>query len=48
LNYRNIEIEGNNVTLKDPAAKLDLGGIAKGYIADRITKMLVKTEQKKQ
>ncbi|NLF46873.1 MAG: FAD:protein FMN transferase [Clostridiales bacterium] len=47
VDYRNIKIEGNNVTLKDPEAKLDLGGIAKGYIADRITKMLVKNGAEK-
>ena len=34
VGFRNIEIEGNTVTLLDPDAKLDLGGIAKGYIAD--------------
>ena len=28
------------VTLDDPQAKLDLGGIAKGYIADRLVEML--------
>ena len=31
-----LEIEGNDVTLLDPEARLDCGGIAKGYIADRI------------
>lgn len=36
VNYRKIQINGNTVTLLDPAAKLDLGAIAKGYIADRI------------
>lgn len=34
VNYRNISVDGTTVTLADPAMKLDLGGIAKGYIAD--------------
>ena len=29
-------VEGNTVTLQDPAAALDLGAVAKGYIADRL------------
>ena len=36
IDYRCIEMEGNTVTLTDPQAKIDLGGIAKGYIADRL------------
>ena len=36
VNYRKIQIDGNTVRLLDPAAKLDLGAIAKGYIADRL------------
>ncbi|MCI9269930.1 MAG: FAD:protein FMN transferase [Dorea sp.] len=36
VNYRKILINDNTVRLLDPAAKLDLGAIAKGYIADRI------------
>lgn len=31
-----IEIKGNQVRLKDLKVKLDLGGIAKGYIADKM------------
>lgn len=31
-----VSIEGNTVALLNPQAKLDLGGIAKGYIADRM------------
>lgn len=34
VGYQNVFLEGNTVTLKDPDAALDLGGIAKGYIAD--------------
>lgn len=40
IDYHNIKIEGNEVTLLDPDAKLDLGGIAKGYIADRMKDFL--------
>lgn len=36
IDYRCIRVEGNTVTLTDPDARLDLGGIAKGYIADRL------------
>lgn len=37
---RNVKIEGNTVTLTDPQAQIDLGGIAKGYIADRLKEFL--------
>lgn len=40
VNYKNIEIDGSRVRLKDPEAKIDLGGIAKGYIGDRLTEVL--------
>ena len=40
INYRNIAIEGNKVRLTDPETKLDLGGIAKGWIGDRMTELL--------
>ena len=40
INYRNIAIEGNRVKLTDPETELDLGGIAKGYIGDRMTELL--------
>ena len=36
IDYRYVKIDGNTVTLTDPEAKIDLGGIAKGYIADRL------------
>lgn len=42
VDYRNIRIEGETVTLQN-GAQIDLGGIAKGYIADRIAAYL--TEQ---
>ena len=40
IDYRSIEIKGNQVRLSDPDAKLDLGGIAKGYIADQMRSYL--------
>lgn len=36
VNYKNIQINGNQVSLTDPEAAIDLGGIAKGYIADQL------------
>ena len=40
VDYKGIEIDGNKVRLTDPEAKIDLGGIAKGYIGDRMTEVL--------
>lgn len=40
VDYRALQIEGNDVYLTDEAARLDLGGIAKGYIADRMKEYL--------
>lgn len=42
VNYKNVIINGNTVQLSDPKASLDLGGIAKGYIADRLKEFLIK------
>ena len=36
VNYHCIQIDGNRVKLTDPDSKLDVGGIAKGYIADKM------------
>lgn len=41
VDYRNIVLSGNEVTLLDPEASIDLGGIAKGYIADRLKDYLL-------
>lgn len=35
VDYRDVDINNNEVTLKNPQAELDLGGIAKGFVADR-------------
>lgn len=40
VDYKQIKINGNKVRLENPRAQLDLGGIAKGYIADRVTEVL--------
>ena len=40
INYRNIAVEGNRVKLTDTETEIDLGGIAKGYIGDRMTEFL--------
>lgn len=41
VNYESIIIEGNTITLTDPNAAIDLGGIAKGYIADKLKEYLL-------
>lgn len=40
IDYHNIQINGNEVTLLNPDTRIDLGGIAKGYIADRMKEFL--------
>ncbi len=40
VNYKNIEIKDNEIILLE-GSKINLGGIAKGYIADRIKKMML-------
>ena len=40
VDYKNILIDGNTVRLLDPYASIDVGGIAKGYIADILKKYL--------
>lgn len=40
VNYKNITINGCQVTLTDPDACIDLGFIAKGYIADSLKEYL--------
>ena len=36
VNYKNIKIEGKKVSLTDPETEINLGGIAKGYIDDKV------------
>ena len=40
VNYKAIAIDGNKVKLNDPDAQIDLGGIAKGYICDKVSEYL--------
>ena len=40
VDYHNIVIEGNTVQLTDPQAGIDVGALAKGYIADRLKEYL--------
>ena len=42
VGYKKIEVDakGGRVRLTDPETKIDLGGIAKGYIGDRMTTVL--------
>lgn len=40
VDYRTISVDGTTVTLADPDAMLDLGGIAKGFITDDLVSML--------
>lgn len=39
--YHHVMVNGNEVTLTDKEAALDTGGIAKGYIADRLKEYLL-------
>ena len=40
VNYKNVEINDNTVTMLDPIGGIDLGFIAKGYIADKMGQYL--------
>lgn len=46
IDYHGIKISGNNVSLSVPDQELDLGGIAKGYIADRMREYIFKKSVK--
>ena len=41
VDYHNLIIDGNTVTLRDPESAVSLGFIAKGYIADKMKEYLV-------
>lgn len=41
VDYKNIILENNTLTFKNEGIEIDLGGIAKGYIADRIKDYLL-------
>ena len=40
VNFRQIKINGNTITMEDPEGEINLGGIGKGYIADRAADLL--------
>ena len=42
VDYRNVQIDGNNITIKGGRSHIDLGGIAKGYISYKLAKHLEK------
>lgn len=42
VDYTGISLDGNTVSLADPKAGIDLGAIAKGYIADQVKTYLKK------
>ena len=42
VNRKNLELNGNTLTFGSPDTAIDLGAIAKGYIADRMKDYLVK------
>lgn len=41
VDYKTVKISGDTVALENPEAQMDLGGIAKGYIADQMKAYLV-------
>lgn len=41
VDYSKLSLYGNQATLEDPESGVDLGAIAKGYIADRVKEYLV-------
>ena len=40
VDWRNVQVEGTWARIIDPQATIDLGGMAKGYIADRVIDLL--------
>ena len=41
VNYKNITLNGNTLTFAKPGMQLELGAVAKGYIADRVKDFLL-------
>lgn len=42
VNYHTVLVDGNTVKLTDPKAQIDLGAVAKGYIADKLKAFMKK------
>ena len=40
VDYHKLSLKGNEVALSDPEARLELGAVAKGFIADRVAQLL--------
>lgn len=40
VDWRNVQVEGTQARIIDPQTTIDLGGMAKGYIADRVIDLL--------
>lgn len=40
VDWRSVQVEGTQARITDPRAMVDLGGMAKGYIADRVIDLL--------
>ena len=40
VDWRNVQVEGTQARIANPQATIDLGGMAKGYIADRVINLL--------
>jgi len=40
IDYRHIELDGGKIHFRNPAVRIDLGGIAKGYAVDRAIDLL--------
>lgn len=40
VDYTKVQIDGTTVKLQDPEMEIDLGGIAKGYISDKVAEYL--------
>lgn len=40
VDWHNVQVEGTRARITDPQATIDLGGMAKGYIADRVIDLL--------
>lgn len=40
VDYRQVKVEGNSISLGDPRAEITLGGIGKGYVGDKAAEKL--------
>lgn len=43
VNWKNVKLDGNTLTFLSPDTTIDLGSIAKGYIADRMKDYLTES-----